>query len=264
MRRGAARMALLATSAGAAALVVLLALLWLRSDGGESASGAGQPNDALPAASRPLSSPDGVVLSEPPTAPRTATTPAPAPAPVSTPVEKAQASQGSLRVEVVGADGAGLEGLAVYVQRGAQERVEQFSDASGLARFPALEAGAWTVLAGDHERALAQTAAEVLAERDVLVRVELREPLTEVDVEVVDEAGRPAPGVELKTRCERGGVSRAVTDHAGRARLRHVSLGVVRVFATDERLGRGNRALEIGAGERPSIVIALATRDSVR
>jgi hypothetical protein len=32
------------------------------------------------------------------------------------------------------------------------------------------------------------------------------------------------------------------------------------VFANDERLGRGNRALEIAAGERSKVQINLATR----
>lgn len=171
------------------------------------------------------------------------------------------ASVGTLRIEVLDVNGAPLAEFPLFVERGATQRREQLTDASGLARFDALELGAWRVLLGDHERPLLPATPVELREGEApLVRLALSAPLTEVEVEVLDEAGRPAPNVALRTRCARGGVSRGVTDHAGRAVLRHVSLGPVRVFATDERLGRGNRAVEIAAGERPKVQVALANR----
>ncbi len=169
---------------------------------------------------------------------------------------------GRLRVEVFDVNGEPLTEFVVYAQRGAKERVEQLTDGSGLARFESIDAGAWNVALGDFERPLLPpTPVEVRAGEDLLVRLALAAPLTEIEVEVFDAAGRPAPGVDLRTRCERGGVSRGVTDFAGRAVLKHVSLGVVRVFANDARLGRGNRALEIEMFERPKVQIALATRE---
>jgi len=251
---GGASWALLA-AAGVAALVVCVALLSLRGDS-DSASVAEPRVDTQRASAAEFASPRvelPAAAASAPDAPAAAE-PAPAQAPSAAP-------SGRVRVEVVSVDGAALADFALFAQRGAKQRTEQLTDASGLARFEALEVGAWNLLLGDHERPLAPPfALEVHEGENELVRLTLGAPLTELEVEVFDEAGRPAPNVALHTRCERGGVSRGVTDHAGRAVLRHVALGPVRVFANDEHLGRGNRALEIAAGERPKVQLALATR----
>lgn len=256
---GAARTVLLVVGALA---VALSAVLWLQlrqpHEGGEAAataSSAEAPASAGGAASARVELPDAPV-DESTAAPEAVTAPAP-------PVDAAPV--GALRVEVVDLNGVALEGLSVFARRGAKERVEQHTDATGLARFEPMEASLWQVLVGDHERPLvAANSLELPAGQVEFLRVQVLQPLTELDVEVVDEAGRPAPGVAVRTRCDKGGVSRGLTDPSGRVRLRHVALGMVRVFANDERLGRGNRALEIAEGERPSVVIALATRQTVR
>lgn len=252
---GGATWALLAAGA-LAAVVVLAVLLSLRRES-DPASAAQPQADAPLAPAAPAASPRvelPVAVADPTGAPASAPAAAPAPAPAAT-------ASGGVRVEVFDVDGAALTDFVLLAQRGLKERREQRTDASGLARFEALEVGAWTLLLSDHERPLGPPVPlEVRAGEDEFLRLTLSAPLTEIEVEVFDEAGRPAPNVALRTRCERGGVSRGVTDHAGRAVLRHVSLGPVRVFANDERLGRGNRALEIAAGERPKVQIALATR----
>jgi hypothetical protein len=242
--------------AALALLVLVLALVFRSGAPAEPSSAAVPPRSDLGAASPTAAE----------TAPRLEAAPTPSGiAPAAAAVDSAPAAPavpvGTLRVEVFDVDGAALTDVVLLAQRGIKERREQRTDASGLARFEALEVGAWTLFLSDHERPLLPpTPVEVREGEDPLLRLALSAPLTALEVEVVDEAGRPAPNVELRTRCERGGVSRGVTDHAGRAVLRHVSLGPVRVFANDERLGRGNRALEIAAGERPKVQINLATR----
>jgi hypothetical protein len=252
---GGATWALLATGA-LAALVLLALVLSLRRE-------ADTPSVAQPRSEAPLA-PAAEVAAPRVELPGVGATPtsAPAPAPAAALAPApAAAPSGGVRVEIFDVDGAALTDFVLLAQRGIKERREQRTDASGLARFEALEVGAWTLFLSDHERPLLPpTPVEVREGEDPLLRLALSAPLTELEVEVVDEAGRPAPNVALRTRCERGGVSRGVTDHAGRAVLRHVSLGPVRVFANDERLGRGNRALEIAAGERPKVQINLATR----
>ncbi len=257
---GAVSAGLLAVCACALAL---FAALWLLLRDTSELDGAVAKRGAPPVASVREEGPTlrverpEAAASEPASAP-----PVTAPQP---PEGQEPAPTGVLRVEVVDRNGAALEGLSVFARRGAKERVEQHTDATGLARFEPLEASLWQVLVGDHERPLvAANSLELPAGQIEFLRVQVLQPLTELDVEVVDEAGRPAPGVAVRTRCDKGGVSRGVTDPSGRVRLRHVALGMVRVFANDERLGRGNRALEISEGERPSVVIALATRPTVR
>lgn len=245
--------------AALALIVLVLALVFRSGDPAQSSSAAIPPRSA-PGATAPTAAETAPRLEAAPTSPGVAPAAAAVDSAPSASVAP-DAASGTLQVEVFDVDGAALTDFVLFAQRGAKERREQRTDASGLARFEALELGAWSLLLGDHERPLLPpTPVEVREGEGPLLRLALSAPLTELEVEVVDEAGRPAPNVALRTRCERGGVSRGVTDHAGRAVLRHVSLGPVRVFANEEHLGRGNRALEIAAGERPKVQIALATR----
>lgn len=168
---------------------------------------------------------------------------------------------GRLKLEVLDSAGAALAQLPVYATCPGSPPVEVATDFSGLADFASLEAGAWRVRIGGPQHPLVpELAIELLEDAIVTHRAQLPVALVELDVEVLDEAGRPAPNVALKARCERGGEPRATTDSAGRATLRHVQPGPVRVFANDEQLGRANRIVELEAGQRASVQLALRRR----
>ncbi len=210
------------------------------------------------------------------TAPAASGVRAPSPAeitrPATTKSENASAAQpaaaptpaalvGSLQVEIVDAAGAPLAEFPVHLARGGRATLEEPTDLSGLATFSAVEAGAWAIRVGGAEwPLLPERAVELAADAALRERIEIPFALVEVDVQVTDDAGRPAPNVALRARCERGGEPRGVTDHAGRATIRFVKPGTVRVFAQDEHLGRGNQVLEVGALERAQVQISLRRR----
>lgn len=207
-----------------------------------SASGARDPSPAAPGERAP----SPAQITRPATAPSESAPDAP---PAVAPPRAARV--GSLQVEVFDAAGAPLAELPVHLARGGSATLEERTDLSGRASFPALEAGAWAIRVGGAERPLvAERAVQLAADAALRERIEIPFALVELDVQVTDDAGRPAPNVALRARCDRGGEPHGVTDHAGRATLRFVPPGVVRVFAQDEHLGRGNQVLEVGAPER--------------
>lgn len=180
-------------------------------------------------------------------------------APVEPPIAAdAPARVGRLKVEVLDASGAALADMPVYLSRAGSTPLALATDFSGLADFAPLDVGDWLVRVGGSQHPLAPENSVAVAQGAVVShRVQLTVALVELEVEVSDEAGRPAPNVALKARCERGGEPRATTDAAGRATLRHVQPGPVRVFASDEQLGRGNRIVEVELSTRASVQIAL-------
>jgi hypothetical protein len=221
------------------------------------AASAAQASDAAPAAlgDRAPSPAQTTRAAEGPAETPSATPRAPEPEPTAAP------GIGALQVEVVDAAGAPLVELAVHLARNGRAVLEARTDTVGLAHFPTVEAGAWAIrVGGDDLPLVPERAVEIGVGARGPVSIEIPFALVEVDVQVSDDAGRPAPNVALRARCDRGGEPTGVTDHAGRATLRFVQPGMVRVFAQDAHLGRGNQILDVNTTERASAVIALRRR----
>lgn len=167
-------------------------------------------------------------------------------------------STGRLKIEVLDSAGAALPDLPVYLANTNAPAFEVATDFSGLADFAAVPSGDWRVRVGGPQHPLVPELSLQVPEGEIVERrVTLAVALVELDVELLDDAGRPAPNVAVKARCEKGGEPRATTDSAGRATLRYVQPGPVRVFANDELLGRGNRIVELEPGVRASVQFAL-------
>lgn len=165
---------------------------------------------------------------------------------------------GRLKIEVLDSAGAALPELPVYLANTNAPAFEIATDFSGLADFAAVPSGEWRVrLGGPQHPLVPQIALQVPESEIVEKRVTVEVALVEVDVELLDDAGRPAPNVAVRARCEKGGEPRATTDSAGRATLRYVQPGPVRFFANDELLGRGNRIVELEPGVRATVQFAL-------
>jgi len=151
-----------------------------------------------------------------------------------------------------------LSGIPVYlVPEGDRPALRVESDVQGRFRFVAAEAGRWTLRIASAKRSWVADRILDLDRAPVLLEPIELPALGLVDVSVVDDGGTPVPDLEVRVDATPGGPQPGLrTDATGRVRA-HLPAATYRFYASDPRLGRGNRAADLAPDSSVEIEIRL-------
>lgn len=152
----------------------------------------------------------------------------------------------------------GLEGLALTLERPGAEALTTFTDALGRFAFPPLPEGPVTLAVGDPLGPIVPRLELTLGAASEAL--EIRVPaLLELTLRVVDADGLPVDGASVEGLGERGGRVEGTSDADGLLVARALPPGNYRVFASQARVGRGNRIFVLTAESAMPVEIELLT-----
>jgi len=181
------------------------------------------------------------------------------PSPAGAPSGAVQSAPVAVTGRVLRDDGRPAAGIALRIEGSDDRRARTTTSSDGVFLLQGLRRGPHRILLGDHEEPFLEPFEVDLESPLTLLSDVSLPPVGGIDVTVVDAAGIPVGGAEVRCRGATRGVARTTTSPEGTAHLDLLTPGDLRVFARHEAFGRANLPHRLEAGAAETVEIRLVT-----